>query len=214
MSHFLGIDLIILLWHRNVSIKLEPFIILKAMVPQRSFTSDIPVSATRASGQSMGTLRNKPLLWPGIWETAAIGLSGGYLASLWKRMANAVKLAVNFPGGKAPLYCISLLGNLKYLKCGFQNYFPHSSCWIQLIKWAQRKKKMSPIYKEKWKLFSVVRKFLSDTPTIINPIYAYRDCYKRCDYTVDELCCFASQGNIKIKFTTSHTLFHTLWFII
>lgn len=113
MSHSLGIDLIILLWHINVSIKLEPFIILKAMVPQRSFTSVIPVSATRASGQSMGTLRNKPLLWPGIWETAAIGLSGGYLASLWKRTANAIKLAVNFPWGKAPQYCISLLGNLK-----------------------------------------------------------------------------------------------------
>lgn len=54
----MGIDLIILLWHISVSIKLEPLIILKAMVPQRSFISVITVSVRDMRlGQPVGKLR-------------------------------------------------------------------------------------------------------------------------------------------------------------
>lgn len=57
------------------------------------------------------------------------------------------------------------------------------------------------------KTISAVIKFLSDTWTVINVIYVYKNCYKRCDYTVDELCRLACCENIKTKFITAHLLF-------
>lgn len=45
--------------------------------------------------------------------------------------------------------------------------------------------------------------------TAINLIYVQKNCYKMCDYAVDELCCLARHENIKIKFITAHILFGT-----